>query len=797
MNNIQLAARTLRRSPAFTVTTMLSLALGLAFTSTAMAVANAYLFQPLPYPEPGRLYHVMYAPPGPWEPAGMSAIDWTSVGDVVEHAITASSATVILNEAGVAGSVQARRASPGFVQALVGAPAFGRVLTAEDWSPAADRVAMIGHGLWRGRLGADPAVLGRTLRFETDDPRRPTESFRVVGVLRPDFYFGRTSRDTIDLLVPIDTPVQTYMVRLRPGVPLALAERRLTDAARTAATSAIPADWTGVHLFSVRERYLGSVRPVLIGVLSAVGVVLLVACANVGVLMALRAARRSREIAIRAALGSARRHLVAMLFAETALLCAAALALAVGLSVLALRVLTTMIEQQLGRPAPAGPSSIGIDGTVLLIGGGIAVAMALSLSFLPLVTVRPTALAHALRRESRAASDGRLLGRLRPALIALEVAGSVVLVATGSLMMRSVLDMMRTDLGFRAEGLSRVQVVLRQRPDADGAAFRRLHEQFVERASAFTNAPAVFTTWPPFIETPTVRVEAREAAGLTVGAGSLGVSRAYFATLSVPLRQGRDFTDEEVTAAGPVAIVSETLAMRLWPGGQAIGREVRVIEPATTGVRTGPWRTVIGVAADVRQSYGDTDPHDIYLPVFPDGRYASFYLRGGPGGGALAAGLRAAAAAIDRDAIVNEPVTVSSRDEMLARTAFLSWTLTAFAAMAAFLAMLGIHGVTAYGVEQRKREVAIRRAVGGTNRAIRNLFLREGGLVLAIGTAVGLVGSLAVARTLQHQMYGVRAFDPMLLAATSVVIVGAGLLATWWPARRAVTDDALTALNGD
>jgi predicted permease len=619
------------------------------------------------------------------------------------------------------------------------------------------------------------------------------ETFRIVGVLAPDFYFGRDGRTPVDVLVAHAAPIRTYMVRLRAGVPQGAAEQRITEAARRAATSPIPADWTGVQLESVRERWVGSLRPILFGVTAAAGLVLIIVCANVAVLMLLRSMRRQREVAVRMALGSAWHHIVRMLLAETLLICGAALALGIALTGLMLGTLAPLVETQLGRQAPTA-AGIALDGNVLAIVGAVSLTVAVALSLAPL-TSWGRGLTNALRQDARVASEGRAIRRVRGALIAFEVAGSLVLLVGCGLMVRSVLSMLDTELGFEPKGLSASRVMLRARNYPDGA-YGRFHERFAAELSAAAGAPVVFSTWPPFVPPPAHLIEADGGSAGAMG-GFIGVSPGYFATFRIPLRQGREFTRAEASTDAAVAVISESLARRLWPGSSAIGRRVRDVEQTPGGSRPGPWRTVIGIAADVRQEYDDADRGDYYAPRLPDGRFGTFYVRSDRAAGPLFDDLRRIAAAIDRDAVINPPRLLAGDDRALDRMQFMSYLLTGFAVAAAGLAMLGIYGVTAYGVQQRRKEVAIRVALGATERSVIGIFVGEGAWLLGFGTAAGLLGGVMVSWILRNRVFGVQPFDPPTYVAACVLLVGTGLLAAAWAARAAVLRHPAAALNSE
>jgi putative ABC transport system permease protein len=384
---------------------------------------------------------------------------------------------------------------------------------------------------------------------------------------------------------------------------------------------------------------------------------------------------------------------------------------------------------------------------------------------------------------------------VRSTLIALEVAGTLVLLAASGLMVRAVVDMLRTDLGFDPDGLVRARVALRSTDYPDAAAFSRFYQQFTDRLRTALNAPVVFTSWPPFVELPTEIAEAAGGARQGLPAGLVRVGPGYFETFGIELKGGRDFSDRDAADTDPVAAVSETLARRLWPVGTALGRQLRIVERSPDGPRAGPWRTVVAVAGDVRQAYGDVELSDVYVPALPAGRFGSFHVRTARPPAAILPELRAVAGKIDPRAIVDPPRSVAGEDRQLAGARFLLMLLGGFAAVAMFLALLGIYAVTAYAVTQRERETAIRVALGAPAAAVVRLFLGESGVVLAAGLAVGVLGATAAGRALESQVVGVRAFDVRTILPVAGSLAAAALLATWWPARRASRRNPLDALK--
>lgn len=794
--DVRLAMRALRRTPGFTVVTVSSLVLGLTLAAATIAVANAYLIRSLPYAEAQRLYHVMYAPPGPFEPGGLSALDWTSVNDVVELPVTSTGETFYLSQGGYAQPSRGLRVSRGFLEALGVRAALGRALTNDDFASAADDAVMIGHALWRTRFAADSGVIGQQFRADLGEQGAEGRTFRIVGILPPGFWFGRESTEMVDVLLPLRTAARTYMVRLREGAPVSLAEQRITEAARVVATS-VPADWTGVHLESAHERYVSGVRPIIVGITIAAALVLVIACVNVAVLVLLRALHRQKEMSVRVALGAGRRHIVRLLVAESGLLCAIALAIAVVATAFALRALAPLIETQLGRPAPHGMSAIAIDSTVLIAVATVGVLIAMSLSLLPLVTPWRHRLAETLRSAGRHGTDGMSMRRLRGLMVAVEVAGSLVLLVACGMMLRSVVQMARTDLGFRPDRVVRVRAVVPSRVYPDAAARYAFYTRLTDRAAGLARSRAALTSWPPFAESMPMPLVADGRGDGEARAGVMTVGPDYFNVLGIVLREGRAFTTNDRLGGEPVVIVSETLARRLWPTGSALGRRVRAVEGAGQSTPSPNWRTVVGVARDVRQTYADPELADVYLPFYqiPPDRYGTFYVETAMPALALETQLRAAIAETDPVAIVRDVSTVASENRQFAGTRFLTLMLSAFAGFAAFLAVVGIYGVIAYAMLQRRRELAIRIALGATRQAVTRLSVRNGSVMLVGGLAAGVLAAAAASRVIQSRLYGVPAFDVWTLLVACALLGLAGLVAIWWPARRASGVNPVTILG--
>jgi predicted permease len=794
--DLRYGARTLGKSKGFTSIAVISLALGFALVATTLAVVNAYLIRSMPFPAADRLYHVIYSAPGEPEPRGVATMDWKSLSEVVEAPDASHLARFYIGEGAEKREALGLSVAPGAGEMLGLRTVVGRPFLAEEYRAEAEKVALIGHGLWQERFGADSNIVGRSFQASRSNLAEPLETFRIVGVLPPDFHYARDyARGVMQFAVPLTAPRQAYMARLRAGVPVEVAEQRITEAIR-AIGSSFPPNWRGVKLESTHERYVKELRPLLLPVAIAAGLALVIVCVNVTALLLLRALRRQKEMAVRVALGAGRSHIVRILVAEIGLLCGAAFVIGLALTQGALRWLAPVVEERLGRVAPGGAEAIALDTPVSLMIGGVGVLIALSLSFIPMVTPWKQRLADALRREGRNGTDGPTMRRLRSGLIAVEVALSVALLVGGGLMIRSVVNLVRADLGFQTEHVVRARIALPNRTYPDTQAFRRFYERLRERLEETTNAPFAFTNFIPFYEYPPQTFEVGAGANERRNASVMAVSEGYFDLLGIRILQGRGFTAADREGAEPVAIISETLARRLWPQGDAVGQRIRPAEQADRNVLS-VWRTVVGVARDARQTHRDIDLNDIYLPFMQaPSRYAPLYLRTDRPTSVWLESARATVAELDREVLItNENTLDREAEKLLAAPRFLMSLLTGFAVFAALVALLGIYGVTACAVQQREREVAIRIALGATPGAILRLFLRQGGLVLATGIVGGLFAATAVAKTLASQLHGVQPFDAATMVGACAVMAAIDLLAILWPARRAARQDPTQALN--
>lgn len=794
---LPIAIRTLWGSRGFTTSAIMTLALGVALNLMVIAVVNAYLLAPLPYPEADRLYSIRYGPPGENAPRGLESLQWSQMSAVLEHPIAWD-----LDMFYVVGGLHPERTpgawvTPGFVRGLGIRASIGRTFSADDFREHAPPVAMISHLLWETRFGGNASVLGQHFRAYVSDRPEEAETFTIVGVLPRGFWHVNPYTQ---VLAPLRSETYPYMARLRAGIPPGEAEQQLTDFVKRGLGLGRP-DWH-VTLQTVHSAYVAPVRPILSAVAAAAALVLLIACANVAFLLLIRATRREREIAIRFALGATPQQIAKMLLTEGLLLAGAATMGGLGIAYVGLQSLGPLVEAQLGRTVPGGPQRIGLDAVLLMEALAAAAVTALVFALAPLAASWRTSLSNATRSH-RGGLERKTTRRTRSALIAVELAASLTLLVGCVLLVRTAAHLMRADLGWHGEHVLAANLALRDHSYPNAAARAAFAERVSMRLRAVPGVEAVaLANWPTVAQPRPQAIEIDSRPGSTFRSAVTAVSPDYFSTLAIPLADGRVFSERDRVGAEPVAMVSETLSRRLWPGARAIGHRLAVArDQPPLGGNGSPleWRLVVGVVNDIRQTPADEDTADVYIPLFQaPTRFMPTYVRTAGTPNAALAALRQAVNEIDPEVSLDatSPGALSTLiDQQLSRPRFLAALLAAFAAFAVLLALIGVYGVIAYAVRQREHEIAVRMAVGASATDVTRLFLRQGIVVLAAGIVIGLYGATIITRLLAPQIVGMRSDDPPTFIVTACGFATAAMLAIWWPARRAARTDPLIVLR--
>jgi putative ABC transport system permease protein len=799
MQDVQFALRTFARQPGFVVTTLTILAVGIAANTTIFSLVNAYLLRPLPFPDSDRLVSVsMVSPDAPmsvWRtiPSTVWETEWPRHDDVIEQLVAWDLDGFTLVGAEGTEAVTGAWITPGYFAAIGARPHLGRLLTEADARPGAAPVAVIEYGLWLRRFGGDSSEIGKSIQAYAGDRPDEAEAFTIVGVLPEDFWF--VNRAT-EILTVLRGPRPPSLVLVREGVSIDRVVAHLTAIVKSQ-VAGLPENWQ-VDVRPTHEAYVDSVRPILIALGGAVGLVLLLGCANVAMLLLVRAVGRERELGVRRALGASRGRIARQLLTEGLMLATLAGAIGVTLAAVALQLLAPIVQQQLRTAIPGGVERLNVDAPVLLMAVGISTVTGVLFAVIPALTASGGEFTRALGEGGRGAGDSKRRHLIRNVLIGAEIAMSLTLLIGATLMIRSALHLQSLDLGFVPDNVVTANITLRERsyPEAEQ---RRIFVDRLEAAARATpgvEAASVFAHWPfQGAMTEPVATESDDptrTAGLE--AARYVVGDDYFEVLHIPLLRGRSFERADNEGSEPVVIIGESLARRVWPGQDPIGRRMRF------GTKPGgQWRTVVGVVGDVRETLTDDPIPDSYVPYHQEPRLFLFVaLRTTTPRSSTLNALRTLVANIDPTAAVTR---VATMDELVARESarprFMARLLTAFGGFAVAIALFGLYSLVAYSVGQRRHEVAVRMALGARSVDVVGLFLRNGGLVITGGLVIGVLGGLAVMNALTSQLYGVTAHDWSTFVGASVALGAAALGAVWLSASRAADTHPSAVLRQD
>lgn len=795
LQDVRYAARSLRRTPGLTLAILLTLTLGVGANSAIFTVVNGVLLRPLPFARPDRLVTVYDVFPGldlPHshlsEPELLDLEALPALGGVTGYRDTRRTIT----GTGEPERVQALLVTDNFSRVLGAPPALGRFFDRGEDRPGAPAVVVLGDGLWRGRLGGDRGVIGRTLMLDG-------VPHTILGVMPRGFGFQGA---TLFLPAAIDrgapeARTSHYLeavARLRDGVSVAAARDQLRSLALRLThdfPDAYPANMGfALGLEPTTDAIVGSARPALLTLLAAVATLLLVACANVANLLLVRAESRRRELAVRSALGAGRGRLVRQLLAEGLLLALGGGALGLLAAALGVPALLAMSPDSLPRHADIAIDRVVCGGTLLL-----ALATGLVFGLVPALQATGSRLYATLKEGGERGGGGtRAHGRLRRALVAVEVALAVVLVVGASLLLQSFWHLRQVEVGFRSDHVLTLDLALPESRYADTASvvgfYTALEERLaglpgVVQVGAVSHLPltGMVGNWDVEVEGHPVR-PGDPAPSPNVNMATPG----YYRALRIPLERGRSFLPSDDGRAPPVAVVNGTMARRLWPGEDPVGRRFKVVGDST------PWMTVIGVAHDTRSWGLTTEPRAEYtLPAYQlpttlrtVRRSLTVVIRTAGDPLAQAAPARREIAALDRDLAVSNLRTLDQVvTDSIGQRRFTMLLLGLFGAVALALAVIGIYGVTAYGVAQRTREMGIRLALGAAPAAVRSLVLGEGMRLALVGLGGGMALALVGGRALSSQLYGVGSADPATYLGLAAVLLLVAAVATYLPARRA------------
>jgi putative ABC transport system permease protein len=801
LQDLRVGWRSLARTPAFTGLVVLVMALGIGANTMIFNIVNAFVFHPFPYMDDHKNVRVWIA-----VPRERITYDTMSMNDFLDLRDRAKSFAVLSAWSETQAYITLGREPERFEATFLTAdvlrsfqtrPQIGREFTRDDEPKQhAFTVIMLSDKIWRERFNADPNVLGRTLRMNG-------RVRRIVGVAPKDFRIPETAEFFIPY--PWDPAVDTRDSRflsvgglLKPGV---------TRAQATAEVAKLGADLTREYpkehqdlvfkVGGIRDDQVSEMKPVLAMLMSAVGFVLLIACANIANLLLARGAGRQREIALRFALGATRARIERQLLTESVLLAVMGGALGLLLALWGRDLVLASIPVALPFWM-----KFDFDPNTLLFLAGSTVLAALLAGLMPALQTSQVDVHEALKEGGLHGASSRGRNRMRSALVVAEISLALVLLAGAGLMIRSFMHMSGQRTSIQAAGVLTARFTMPVAVYPDDAARLAFTDALmpaiaglpsVDAASAIQALPLGRNSWNRLLW----------LEGDPVGDGAPHrlvfwsiVRPDYFKVMGIPLRQGRDFGAGDRTDGQKVAIISETAARTLWPGKDPVGQRFKWSADDTTG-----WKTVIGVAADVRQSINQTrrEPVTIYVPHTQEATQSmTLVVRHHGEPGSLAAAMRRTIQSHDGDMPLFDVRTMNEwlRYSLWENRIYVS-LMSVFAVLALVIAATGIYGVMAYTVAQRTQEIGIRMALGAARNDVMRMVVGQALRLTLLGIGIGLAGAYAMTRLMASLLFGVSANDPPTFVGVTVILALSALVAAWVPADRATRVDPMVALRSE
>jgi predicted permease len=830
--DLRYAVRMLLRSPGFSFIAIATMALGIGATTAIYSVIDATLLHPLPYPNPAELVRVVDDLPGVGaQGVGISVPEWRdleSSGIFQSAAITGTGANVNLTGSAQPLRLSFKQVTPNYFSVLGVDAQLGRVFDPRDTTPGYNLEVVLSDGLWRREFAADPHVLGKAVRLDND-------VYHVVGVMPRGFRDqGSTSDEqNVELWlgagfagVPFPPPLRdsrlrsrVVIARLKPGLSIAAAQGRL-DALVESLKKQYPAEypaqtaWT-VRLIPLSETVVGSVRPSLILLFGAVGLVLLISCVNVANLLLARTSVRSREIAVRQAMGAQRTRLIRQLLTESLLLF-----LLGGIAGFAVLFCTRHFLLQLIPESLPHLNNISISWGVLAFALTVSVAAGIVFGLAPAWLMSRLDLTSTLKQEGRGAGGSRDRSRARQVLVVTELALSLVLMVAAGLLLRSFWDLFAVQPGFNPNRVMAIETWLPGPNDPAMDPYQTATQEAVllreilrrsrtlpgveEVAVGDEDALPLGHSQPSRL--PLVQEGNREGIETKENQAPLIespiVSPEYFHLLSIPLERGRIFGEQDIETTPQVAVINEAAAHTYWPNQDPLGKRVR-LHLDTRGLSSSAkpaWTTIIGVIADARtESLADAGIPQIYRSVYQrPTKEVAIFLRGQLDPSAISAQVRSQVQAVDATLPVFHAETL---DEVLSTSLsvrrFSMEMVAFFAATALLLAGLGIYGTISYVVNEQRREIAIRLALGAQRGNILKMVLRRGLGLAAAGAGLGVAGALIVSHLMAGLLYGVSPNDLPTFAGVTLALTTVALAASYIPALRAMRLDPITTLHSE
>jgi len=798
--DLRYGLRLFRKSPGFTLVAGIALTVGIGANTAIFSVVNGVLLRPLPYPNPDRLVTAN-------ESNGSSLaypnfLDWRRENHCFTDIAASQQADFILTGSGQPERLSGLRVSSSFFPVLGLNPMLGRNFLPEEDRLGTGGVVILSHGLWQRRFGSSPDVVGQSLSLSA-------RKYTVIGILPANFRYRDPAEvyvplgqwDAVDLRNRQDHMGLRGIARLKPGVTLEAAEAEMNSIARQLAEQYPDSNsGHGVSLVPMQKELVSGGRSTLLLLLGAVGFVLIIACANVANLLLARSAARRREFAIRVALGATRRRVIGQLLTESILLAAGAGGFGLLLAFWTTRLVLLAFPDMVPRT-----QSVTIDPYVLLFSLAVSLVTGVFFGLVPAFHSSNLQPQESLKEGARGSGGGR--HRAEAIFVALEVGLAVVLLTGAGLMIQSVWQLWRVELGFDTAHVLTARVGVSPKVMADGHSIRLAYQQMLDRVESTPGVKAAALT-------SVVPLSGRDnELGFWLGHGpqppddrihsalSFITTPDYLRAMRIPLRAGRFFTAHDTTATPTVVVIDEVMARHAFPGEDPIGKEINFMAVGRA--------QIVGVAAHIKHwgldggEAGRTSDQ-MYFPFLqiPD-KYMPQIVVGIDMVAQTAAAPLSAIPAVRTQVAGptnDQPMyNVRSMEQMISESIserrFAMLLLIAFAATALLLASVGIYGVMSYSVSRRTHELGVRMALGATRGDVLRLVLREGMMLAGSGTAVGIVAALGLARLLTNLLYAVRPTDALTLIAVSLALGTVALVTSCISARRATQVEPVSALR--
>jgi putative ABC transport system permease protein len=797
INDISYGVRSLLKHPGFTAVAVITLALGIGANSAMFSTVNAVLLRPLSYPEPDRIVLLEGVnPPQGITQSNMSIpdfADWQKQNRVFEQLAGFFSGGMLLTSGDETERVRTTGVTEEFFPLFRTGAIKGRTLQADDAQKGRDPVVLLSYAIWQRRFGGDQNIVGSKVSLGS-------KGATVVGVMPAGFDYPAQSELWVPY--PIDASAErrdnrffSVVARLKPGVTLPQAQVEMDTINQRLAQSfgETNTGWSA-RVIGLQERLVGSMRKSLLILLGAVAFVLLIACANVANLLLARATARQKEIALRTALGASRWRVIRQLLTESLLLSLLGGAIGLMLSVWLTKLLVSISPANTPRLDEIRP-----DARVFAFTLGLTVLTGFIFGLAPALQASRIDLNSGLKEGGRSGSGGVHHKRLRSLMMVSEIALSFMLLVGAGLLIKSFMRLRDVSPGFTPDNLLTMRVSLLPAKYAQGEPRVQLLRQTLEHLNAIPGVQSsgavlslplggdTFNVWRAVIREgrPATPEESANAAYLVA-------TPDYFGTLKIPLVSGRAFDDRDTEANQKVVIINEPMARQLWPGESPIGKRFTIWRDEKFP------REIVGVVGETKPSLDAEPGPQMYVPYAQDSSWASMSLvirtTGDPANTTAAA--RNEIRSLDKGIPVFNVRTMNDvLGTSIASQRMSMLLLSAFAAMALLLAMIGIYGVTAYYVTQRTQEIGIRMALGAQMSDVMKLVFRNGMALALIGVAVGLAGAFALTRLMTSLLFAVKPTDAMTFAIVSVCLLVTALIACYLPARRATKIDPLEALR--